>query len=294
MDLLTKVIVETISKKCNDGSFGISLINIPSVNYADLVSNISLSKKTDIFFLGFYDKEIKTMGLDKNDNINLYYTVEEAEISRNTGDESIFRILVIKRQDIEKISSLRWFEEIDMTETYKAICNYTIKHIKAKNSTIINLIKALKRKSIQSVLNFENVLAYLGCIMSASEEELPQMVRTELYKLGLCADNTFAIGNVEIDDFVKKIKRNAAIVKRIGGLEQKERQGINNYYTKHPDSSVTKLILKYRDIKDITTQAKSRSGVVPKAVSASVKGSTSPRLYRLFFRLLPIRNSIER
>mgnify|MGYP001651553013 CR=1 FL=1 len=51
MDLLTKVIVETISKKCNDGSFGISLINIPSVNYADLVSNISLSKKTDIFFL---------------------------------------------------------------------------------------------------------------------------------------------------------------------------------------------------------------------------------------------------
>lgn len=90
------------------------------------------------------------MGLDKNDNINLYYTVEEAEISRNTGDESIFRILVIKRQDIEKISSLRWFEEIDMTETYKAICNYTIKHIKAKNSTIINLIKALKRKSIES------------------------------------------------------------------------------------------------------------------------------------------------
>lgn len=96
MDLLTKVIAEAISKKCNDGSFGISLINIPSVNYADLVSNISLSKKTDIFFLGFYDKEIKTMVLDKNDNISLYYTVEEAEISRNTGDESIFRILVIK------------------------------------------------------------------------------------------------------------------------------------------------------------------------------------------------------
>ena len=154
MDLLTKVIAEAISKKCNAGSFGISLINIPSVNYADLVSNISLSKKTDIFFLGFYDKEIKTMGLDKSDNISLYYTVEEAEISRNTGDESIFRILVIKRQDIEKLSSLRWFEEIDMTETYKAICNYTIKHIKAKNSTIISLIKALKRKSLQSVLSF--------------------------------------------------------------------------------------------------------------------------------------------
>ena len=73
-----------------------------------------------------------------------------------------------------------------------------------KNSTIINLIKALKRKSLQSVLSFENVLAYLDCIMSASEEELPQVVRTELYKLGLCADNSFAIGNVEIDDFVKK------------------------------------------------------------------------------------------
>lgn len=44
MDLLTKVIAETISKKCNDGSFGVSLINIPFVNYADLVSNINLSK----------------------------------------------------------------------------------------------------------------------------------------------------------------------------------------------------------------------------------------------------------
>lgn len=280
MDLLTKVIAETISKKCNDGSFGVSLINIPSVNYADLVSNISLSKKTEIFFLGFYDKEIKAMELDKNDNINFYYTVEEAEISRNTGDESIFRILVIKRQDIEKLSSLRWFEEIDMTETYKAICNYTIKHIKAKNSTIINLIKALKRKSIQSVLSFENVLAYLGGIMSASEEELPQVVRTELYKLGLCADKSFAIGNVDIDDFVKSIKRNATIVKRIGGLEQKERQGINNYYTKHPESSVTKLILKYRDIKDISILRDMDIEEVEaclKAVSASKKKPTGKK-----------------
>ena len=58
MDLLTKVIAETISKKCNDGSFGVSLINIPFVNYADLVSNINLSKKAEIFFLGFYEKEI--------------------------------------------------------------------------------------------------------------------------------------------------------------------------------------------------------------------------------------------
>ena len=56
MDLLTKVIAETISKKCNDGSFGVSLINIPFVNYADLVSNINLSKKAEIFFLGFYEK----------------------------------------------------------------------------------------------------------------------------------------------------------------------------------------------------------------------------------------------
>ena len=280
MDLLTKVIAETISKKCNDGSFGVSLINIPSVNYADLVSNISLSKKTEVFFLGFYDKEIKAMKLDKNENISIYYTVEEAEISRNTGNENIFRILVIKRQDIEKLSSLRWFEEIDMTETYKAICNYTINHIKAKNSTIINLIKALKRKSIQSVLNFENVLAYLGSVMSASEEELPQVVRTELYKLGLCADTSFAIGNVEIDDFVKRIRHNATIVKRIGGLEQKERQGINNYYTKHPDSSVTKLILKYRDIKDIFILRDMDIEEVEaclKAVSASKKKPTGKK-----------------
>ena len=280
MDLLTKVIAEIVSKKCDDGSFGVSLINIPYVNYADLVLNISLCKKTEIFFLGFYDKEIKDMGLKPNSNISFYYTVEEAEISRNTGDESVYRILIIKRQDIEKLSSLRWFEEINMTETHKAICNYTIKHIKAKNSTIINLIKALKRKSIQSVLSFENVLAYLGNIMSAREEELPQVIRTELYKLGLCADKSFAIGNVDVDGFVKSIKRNAAIVKRIGGLEQKERQGINNYYSKHPESSVTKLILKYRDTKNISILQDMDIEEVEaclKAVSASKKKPTSKK-----------------
>lgn len=95
MDLLTKVIAETISKKCNDGSFGVSLINIPSVNYADLVSNINLSKKAEIFFLGFYEKEIESMELVERDSIGFFYTVEEAEISRNTGDESMFRILII-------------------------------------------------------------------------------------------------------------------------------------------------------------------------------------------------------
>lgn len=280
MDLLTKVIAETISKKCNDGSFGVSLINIPFVNYADLVSNINLSKKAEIFFLGFYEKEIESMELVERDSISFFYTVEEAEMSRNTGNESVFRILIIKRQDIEKLSSLRWFEEIDMTGTYKSICDYSMSHIKDKNSTIINLIRALKRKSIQSVLSFENVLAYLGDIMSASKEELPQVVRTNLYKLGLCADKTFAIGNVGVDEFVKSIKRNATIVKRIGGLEQKERQGINNYYIKHPESSVTKLILKYRDIKDIHILCDMDIEEVEaclKAVSASKKKPTGKK-----------------
>lgn len=280
MDLLTKVIAETISKKCNDGSFGVSLINIPFVNYADLVSNINLSKKAEIFFLGFYEKEIESMELVERDSISFFYTVEEAEMSRNTGNESVFRILIIKRQDIEKLSSLRWFEEIDMTGTYKSICDYSMSHIKDKNSTIINLIRALKRKSIQSVLSFENVLAYLGDIMSASKEELPQVVRTNLYKLGLCADKTFAIGNVGVDEFVKSIKRNATIVKRIGGLEQKERQGINNYYIKHPESSVTKLILKYRDIKDIHILCDMDIEEVEaclKAVSASKKNPTGKK-----------------
>lgn len=72
MDLLTKVIAETISKKCNDGSFGVSLINIPFVNYADLVSNINLSKKAEIFFLGFYEKEIESMELVERDSISFF------------------------------------------------------------------------------------------------------------------------------------------------------------------------------------------------------------------------------
>ena len=85
------------------------MINIPFVNYADLVSNINLSKKAEIFFLGFYEKEIESMELVERDSISFFYTVEEAEMSRNTGNESVFRIL-IRFSDLQKVLTAFGFQ----------------------------------------------------------------------------------------------------------------------------------------------------------------------------------------
>ena len=105
MDLLTKVIAETISKKCNDGSFGVSLINIPFVNYADLVSNINLSKKAEIFFLGFYEKEIESMELVERDikardiiNTRSIYNAVACDMALGCSSNSVLHLLAIANE----------------------------------------------------------------------------------------------------------------------------------------------------------------------------------------------------
>ena len=177
--LLTNVVVNLVNKYAASQEYGVSLVNIPDFNYSDFISRLSDKKSIDIFFLGFSGDSVQELEntLPVMDHVKYSFSVEDAENSRNTGDESVFRVLVIKRAELEKISSLRWFNEIGLEKVYTQSCDYAKRALKNTNAVIEALIQALRCKPIRSILGFERVLEYMELLIDAHADELPDMVR---------------------------------------------------------------------------------------------------------------------
>lgn len=252
--LLTNVVSDLVNKYALSQEYGVALVNIPDFDYIGFASRVSDKKFIEVFFLGFAfedECELKS-SLPIREQVKYSFSVEEAEISRNTGDETIFRVLVIKRVEMEKISSLRWFPEIGLEKVYMESCSYIKRKLKGTNSVIEALIQTLRCKPIRSLLSFERVLDYLEILFETPSNELPDVICENYYKLGLLADKNIANGNPNKDDFVLRIKRNHAIVERISNLEQTERQSITNYYAKSSGNrDVPRWILSYYKTKNI-------------------------------------------
>lgn len=246
--LLTNVITLIVNDRLKlDNSFGVSIINLPDIDFKAFVEGLSGDKKLEIYFLG-YSLERKTQiqaTLSSMQEPRFFYTVEEAEASRNLGIEDVFRVHFIKNTELEKLSSLRWYDEISMEEVYKKSCRVAQDKLTHSNEAIKNLLRALQRKDIRTILNFERVLDYLEALLGASEAALPASVSSELYRLGLLADPDFGVGAPKSDQLREQLKRNHALVRRISNLEQKERQNITSYLSKNPGNTMVRLILDY-------------------------------------------------
>ena len=252
--LLTNVVVNLVNKYAASQEYGVSLVNIPDFDYAEFVSNLSDKKDIELFFLGFSpegEKELASV-LPVRESVKYSFSVEDAETSRNTGDESIFRVLLIKRAELEKVSSLRWFPEIGLEKVYTQSCDYVKRALKSTNTVIEALIQALRCKPVRSLLSFERVLDYLELLLDAPSNKLPDTVRENYYKLGLLADKNIVSKHPSKEDFVTRIKRNHSIIERISNLEQTERQSITNYYAKASSNrDIPRLILGYYKSKNI-------------------------------------------
>ena len=251
--LLTNVIIQAVAEKEKSDSFGVSIMNLPEFDYSVFAQGIKQDKQLELYFLGFQAERINALKkeLPVVENVGYFFTVEEAENSRNTGNEEIFRVHIIKNQELEKISSLRWYDTIGMDQIYKKSCKYVAKNLTKSNESILNLLKALGRQDIRSILNFERVISYLEAILVSPSEQLPHAISNNLYMLGLLTNSSFGEGSPTVDTFRIQIKRNHELVSRISGLEQKERQNITNYAAKHPDNSLVKQILNYYQTRDI-------------------------------------------
>lgn len=252
--LLTNVAVNLVNKYIASQEYGVSLINIPDFDYAEFSSKLIGKKLIAIFFLGFTKEATDQLQatLPAFENVRYSFSVEEAEESRNTGDETIFRILIIKRAELEKISSLRWFPEISLEKVYTQSCDFVKKELKNTNSVIEALLQALRCKPVRTLLSFERVIDYLELLLESAVDTLPDTVCKNFYKLGLLADKNIVSRNPDKDDFVARIKRNHAIVERISNLEQAERQSITNYYSRSSSNkAVPRLILNYYKTKNV-------------------------------------------
>lgn len=246
--LLTDVIAAIVNDRLRrDNSFGVSIMSLPDIEFPQFASGISHTKRIEFYFLGYGSAACERIRrqLPDTESCRSFYTVEEAEKSRNLGQENVFRIHFIKNTELEKLSSLRWYEEISMEQVYKRSCKMALDKLPQSNSAIKSLLQALARKDIRALLNFERVLDYLETLINTSEEQLPAAVNSQLYRLGLLSDASFVIGAPTTEQLQKKIKANYSVVRRISNLEQKERQNIANFLGKHPDNNVVRMVLEY-------------------------------------------------
>lgn len=282
--LLTKVITQLVNECAGAQEYGVALVNIPDFDYIEFARGISSERKVELFFLGFSEDEKAVIegSLSRDETFAYDFTAEEAEKSRNSGDESIFRILIIKRTEMEKMSSLRWFPEISLEKIYIKSCDLAKTDLAGTNSVIEALIQALRSKPIRSILGFERVLGYLELLLSSPADNLPEAIKENFYRLGLCADKSIDSGNPSKDEFIARIKRNHGIVERIGNLEQAERQSITNYYARaNVDKETPKLILGYYKTKDIALLGKMELAEVEECLKAAkAKKKTTPATRR--------------
>ena len=276
--LLTKVVTQLVNERANAQEYGVALVNIPDFDYVAFALGLSSERKAALFFLGFPESTRARIEseLSQNERLSYDFTVEKAEESRNSGDESIFRVLVIKRAEMEKMSSLRWFPEITLERIYTKSCDLAKKELAGTNAVIEALIQALRSKPIRSILSFERVLEYLEFLISSPADTLPDAIKENYYRLGLCADKNVDSRNPVRDDFVARIKHNHGIVERISNLEQAERQSITNYYAKATGKKETpRRILSYYKTKDIALLGQMELAEVEECLKAA-KEKKSP------------------
>ena len=276
--LLTKVITQLVNERAKAQEYGVALVNIPDFDYVSFARGLSFERKAALFFLGFSQTARARLesALPQSEKLSYDYTVEKAEGARNSGDESIFRILIIKRAEMEKMSSLRWFPEITLERIYTKSCDLARKELAGTNAVIEALIQALRSKPIRSILSFERVLEYLELLISSPADRLPEAIKENYYRLGLCSDKNLDSRNPSRDDFVARIKHNHGIVERLSNLEQAERQSITNYYAKATGKKETpRRILSYYKTKDIALLGQLELSEVEECLKAA-KERTNP------------------
>lgn len=281
MDLLTIVLARLVNKKAAENNYGVAISNIPSFDYALFVNELSSKNAIQLFFIGFEDSEYEVLGnsLPLKEGVEYFYTIEDAEDSRNNGIEDVFRVLIIRRSDIEKISSLQWFPEITLPMIYSESCKVAKDCLNTDtNSVIMSLIKAFKRRQVQNILSFERIIEYLAILINTTDvDKLPCTLRENYYRLGLFSDKNIDRFNPSVDTIIERIKKNHDLIERVENLEQAERQSITNYYTTPgTDDNLPGLILQYYKTKDIQLLSKMDVEAVEECLKAAKKKHGKP------------------
>lgn len=248
--LLNKIVSNQINKMIDQDEYGILIANLPSLDVNELCEFINLDKKKISFFIiGAEDNLQNSILSKKKEKIDISFSVEEAEESRNSGDDSVFRIIVLKRNDIQKVSSLEWFNKITMSDLYKYCCQFVNDSMPSTNAFIKAFVNSLKQSDLKRVLNFEDVIDFLDGLYNANEKELQNYIVKNLYKLGFAYDNSITT-IVDTTKLKQRLKDNKSLVNNIGDLDKNKRLAINKYAEENPLDDTPKFILDYYKFKN--------------------------------------------
>lgn len=276
--LLTGAAKDLIVRHIENKDYGVQLVNLPDFDFVELVELLPIEQSLEIYFLGF-SREVENMliaRLPKISGVVYSFSVEEAEDSRNSGNEDNFRILFIKRTELEKVSSLRWFPQITLTMLYDRACELFLESLANKNAVITELIKALRTKTVQKILSFERVIEYLELLLKADDNELPTAVVNNYHKLGLLCDSSLFQEGAKRKHFVAEIKENHKVVEKISNLEKDERNKLNKQYSKgNANKKTVDGILSYYQSREIKILGEMELDEVNKCLS-DVKKSAKP------------------
>lgn len=276
--LLTGAAKDLIVRHIENKDYGVQLVNLPDFDFVELVELLPIEQSLEIYFLGF-SREMENMiiaRLPRISGVVYSFSVEEAEDSRNSGNEDNFRILFIKRTELEKVSSLRWFPQITLTMLYDRACELFLESLANKNAVITELIKALRTKAVQKILSFERVIEYLELLLKADDNELPTAVVNNYHKLGLLCDSSLFQEGAKRKHFVAEIKENHKVVEKISNLEKDERNKLNKQYSKgNANKKIVDGILSYYQSREIKILGEMELDEVNKCLS-DVKKSAKP------------------
>ncbi len=280
INLINNVLANSINKLISADEYGVLISNLPRLDILYLANELNHDKKKISFYLiGVDESERANYESIANDNINISFSVEAAENDRNNGDESIFRVIVIKRNDIQKTSSLEWFNKITLDDVYRLSCKYVNENLKTTNSFIRFFISAIKSNDVKRVLNFEDAIVFLERLLNCNDNELPTYIEKNLYLLGMCSDRNLTVIN-STEKIKSRLKENKTLVNTISDLEKAERISLNRYANDNPSDDTPKLILEFYKNKDKNLLARidfEKASLCFKKVSSSGGSGKKPK-----------------
>lgn len=253
--ILSEILAKVSLRKFNSDGFGIIIKDIPDFSYRTylkkVINELQALKKISCFFIGFNEVELSKLKDEVDilsNRVSIFFKVEEAEASRNNGDENEVRIIIVRR-DTPKISSLQWFRTISINELYTEICSDALDKFANTNSAINNLWKALKTNDLKRIVALERLVDYYSALKNSDSQDLPDNTINEMYRLGLCRDkNIFLINNYLA---VKKaLINNYNTVLRIGEFDKADRKAIQTNLVEY-SSQVVSQILEYYTTRNI-------------------------------------------
>ena len=232
-NIVAELLASLVLKRIENEAHGIILMDLPSYSYKTFLETLyaKVEEKTFlapyVFFVGFTSDEKKELrdSIGQNFNYNIFYSEEDAEQYRHNKELMATRIVIVKRL-VPKLSSLFWFERINVRELYNLLCDLAQEEFKTVNQNIVKLWKAIKHNSVRNIISLERLVDYYQYLIQVSED-IPKQSVYQFYRLGLLIDENL-FENTNLESIRRKLIENHKTVQRLRQLDKGDQKALQS------------------------------------------------------------------